>query len=191
HARDDQHHNDGKAVEVESVIRLQPAGADPMRDHFGVRPCADGQELRDCPQRQGKSRAAEPPGHGSDRLPRKALSEEAVDGSADQRQHRNQPEMQIRRHSLSRFTWSTFKVSRVRYTEIMMASPTAASAAATTITKKTNTCPWSACHCAAKATKERFTPLSINSIDIKMVMILRLIRNPVTPQANRMPLRIR
>ena len=66
----------------------------------------------------------------------------------------------------------------MRYTAMMMASPTAASAAATTITKKTKICPLSACQCAAKATKERFTPLSISSIDMKMVMMLRLIKKP-------------
>jgi hypothetical protein len=71
---------------------------------------------------------------------------------------------------------------------MMIANPTAASAAATTITKKTNTWPASACQCAANATNERFTPFNINSIDMKMVMMLRLMRNPTTPQANRNPL---
>ena len=62
------------------------------------------------------------------------------------------------------------------------------SAAATTITKKTKTCPLSACQCAANATNERFTPFSINSIDMKIVMMLRLMRNPSTPHTNRIPL---
>src|SRR5205807_2450916 len=44
---------------------------------------------------------------------------------------------------------------------------------------------------AANATNERFTPLSISSMDIKMVMMLRLIKNPVTPHANRIALRTR
>ena len=73
----------------------------------------------------------------------------------------------------------------------MMSSPTVASAAATTITKKTNTCPLRACHCAANATNERLTPFSISSIDMKIVMMLRLIRKPSTPHTNKIPLNTR
>src|SRR5579885_178197 len=148
-------------------------------------------EKRAHVQSQGERQAAERQRHRRHRLPRKAPPEQAIDGGADQRQHRNQPEMKRVRHSFSRFTWSTFRVSRVRNTAMMMASPTAASAAATTMTKNTNTCPLRWCHCAAKATNDRFTPFSISSIDMKMVMMLRLIRNPITPQENRIPLRIR
>src|SRR5215470_6362511 len=81
--------------------------------------------------------------------------------------------------------------------EIMIASPTAASAAATTITKNTNTwpsraslIPWSLQY-RAKATKLRFTALSISSTDMKMVMMLRLSRKPSTPSENRIALKIR
>src|SRR6266498_4482282 len=132
-----------------------------------------------------KSRAAKHEGHSSHNSAREPLSHQPIDCGADQRQDRDQPKIEIglRGHSLSKFTWSIFNVSRVRKTAIMMASPTAASAAATTITKKTNTCPLNCPHLAAKATNERFTPLSISSIDMKIVMMLRLIRNPVTPQA--------
>src|ERR1700746_3929669 len=64
---------------------------------------------------------------------------------------------------------------------MMMARPTAASAAATTMTKKTKICPSMRCHMWAKATKVRLTALSISSIDIKIVMTLRLMRKAQTP----------
>ena len=44
-------------------------------------------------------------------------------------------------HSLSKSIWSTFSVLRERKTAMMMAKPTAASAAATTMTKKTKIWP--------------------------------------------------
>src|SRR5438093_2639447 len=127
-------------------------------------------EPKRCPRKSQRYR--------DDSLPCEPLPEETVQRRTNQRQDWDQPEIEVWGHSLSRFTRSTFKVSRVRYTAMMMASPTAASAAATTITKKTNTCPLSACQCAAKATNDKFTPLSINSMDMKMVIIFRLIRNP-------------
>src|SRR5262249_30596894 len=120
---------------------------------------------------------------------REALAQQAVDGGPGKRQQRNDPEMKA--HSFNKLTRSTFNVSRVRNTEIMIARPTAASAAATTITKNTKTCPLNARSSAAKATNVKFTALSISSIDMKIVMILRLIRNPATPQANRIALRTR
>src|SRR5438094_10608676 len=136
-----------------------------------------------CPRKSQRYR--------DDGLPCEPLPAETVQRRTNQRQDWDQPEIEVWRHSLSRFTRSTFRVSRVRYTAMMMANPTAASAAATTITKKTKTCPLKACHCAANATNERFTPFSISSIDMKMVIMLRLIRNPSTPQANKMPLSTR
>src|SRR6266850_2591335 len=62
----------------------------------------------------------------------------------------------------------------------MMASPTAASAAATAITKNTNTWPPTPRPCAS-ATNVRFTALSISSTHIKITMALRRIRTPATP----------
>src|SRR5438045_1729402 len=177
-------------VGIEAEVGLQGAGAHPVGDGFRVGNRERGKTRADG-RRVGESCAAEGQGHSSYRRARKLLPEQAVDGRANQRQQGNPPQMQVRRHSLSRFTWSTFRVSRVRYTAMMMASPTAASAAATTITKKTKIWPLNACQCAANATNDKFTPLSISSMDMKMVMMLRLIRKPVTPQANSMPLKTR
>src|SRR5579872_3908969 len=131
------------------------------------------------------------PGEGKSFIVRQA-EVRPLNGCAHQWQHRNDPQIEIRIvHSLSRLTRSTFSVSRVRKTAMMMARPTAASAAATTITKNTNTCPLSWCQWLAKATKLRFTPLSINSMAMKMVMMFRFSRNAETPRQNRIALRTR
>src|ERR1700750_2899871 len=66
---------------------------------------------------------------------------------------------------------------------MMIARPTAASAAATVITKKTNTCPATPYACA-NATKLRFTALSISSTHMNTMMALRRISTPNTPIAN-------
>src|SRR5579863_2734218 len=68
---------------------------------------------------------------------------------------------------------------------IIIARPTAASAAATTITKKTNTWPCSCPRDRLKDTKARLTALSISSMDIKTVRMLRLKINAITPNPNR------
>src|ERR1043166_8463065 len=67
---------------------------------------------------------------------------------------------------------------------MMIARPTAASAAATVITKKTNTCPATPYACA-NATKLRFTALSISSTHMKMMIALRRVSTPTTPITNR------
>src|ERR1022692_4913967 len=73
----------------------------------------------------------------------------------------------------------------------MMAKPTAASAAATTITKNTKMCAFKSPSMYPKATKLRFTALSINSMDMNTVTMLRFSRNPATPSTNRTALNIR
>src|SRR5690242_381139 len=66
----------------------------------------------------------------------------------------------------------------------MIDSPTAASAAATAMTKSTNTCPPIPNTCA-NATKVRFTALSMSSTHMKITMALRRNRTPATPMVNR------
>src|SRR2546423_7444816 len=65
----------------------------------------------------------------------------------------------------------------------MMASPTAASAAATAITKNTKTCPPTPIRCAS-ATKVKLTALSISSTHIKITIALRRSSTPATPSVN-------
>src|ERR1044072_9678203 len=66
---------------------------------------------------------------------------------------------------------------------MMIASPTAASAAATVITKKTKTCPPTPYDCA-KATNVRLTALSMSSTHMNTMIALRRIRTPNTPIVN-------
>src|SRR6266446_8309789 len=65
----------------------------------------------------------------------------------------------------------------------MMARPTAASAAATAITKKTKTCPPMPRVCAS-ATNVRFTALSMSSTHMKITITLRRNSTPATPSVN-------
>jgi hypothetical protein len=71
--------------------------------------------------------------------------------------------------------------------DIIMAKPTATSAAATTIIKIAKICPVSNSGTInlEKATIAIFTPLSISSIDIRMTMALRLARAPYSPIENK------
>ena len=62
-----------------------------------------------------------------------------------------------------------------------MASPIAASAAATVIMKKTNIWPFKLPKYEEKETNTRFTELSINSMHIKTMIAFLLIRTPITP----------
>src|SRR3954468_13936177 len=67
---------------------------------------------------------------------------------------------------------------------MMMARPTAASAAATVMTKNTKTCPATPYVCA-NAMNVRFTALSISSTHMKMMIALRRVSTPTTPIVNR------
>src|SRR4029079_6543167 len=71
---------------------------------------------------------------------------------------------------------------------MMIASPTAASAAATVMTKKTKTCPATPYTCA-NATEVRFTALSISSTHMKTMIALRRVSTPTTPIMNRTALK--
>src|SRR4051794_26694086 len=66
---------------------------------------------------------------------------------------------------------------------MMIARPTAASAAATVMTKNTNTWPATSYACA-NATKVRLTALSISSTHMNTMMALRRISTPKRPITN-------
>src|SRR6185503_11025814 len=66
----------------------------------------------------------------------------------------------------------------------MIARPTAASAAATAMTKNTNTWPPTPSRCAS-ATNVRFTALSMSSTHMKMMIALRRSSTPATPRVKR------
>src|SRR3954451_9566666 len=71
---------------------------------------------------------------------------------------------------------------------MMIAKPTAASAAATVMTKNTNTCPATPYTCA-NATNVRFTALSISSTHMNTMMAFRRVSTPTTPIMNRTALK--
>lgn len=62
-----------------------------------------------------------------------------------------------------------------------MASPTATSAAATAMMKNTNTWPAASPLYAENADNNKFTELSMSSIDMNTMIALRLKRTPNTP----------
>jgi uncharacterized protein YceH (UPF0502 family) len=70
------------------------------------------------------------------------------------------------------------------YKAIIIASPIAASAAATVIMKNTNICPFRLPKKDEKVTNTKFTELSISSMHIKTTIAFLLIRTPTTPVEN-------
>src|SRR5207253_3544123 len=87
-------------------------------------------------------------------------------------------------HSFSMLASSTSNDSRLRKMAMIIPRPTAASAAATVITMKTNSWPETSRKKLEKATNVRFTALSINSMHMNIEMTLRLISTPTTPIVN-------
>ena len=65
------------------------------------------------------------------------------------------------------------------------ARPTATSAAATAMTKKTKICQLNDLSTLLNATMARFAAFNINSMDMKMISALRRIKTPVTPMVNK------
>src|SRR5208282_6015918 len=72
---------------------------------------------------------------------------------------------------------------------MMTARPTVASAAATTITKKTNNCPSRFPKYREKPMKAKLTALSISSMHMKTVMMFFRKTNPAAPITKRVTLR--
>src|SRR5581483_973285 len=90
-----------------------------------------------------------------------------------------------RKHQpLSRLMFCRLTVCRWRNSAMMIASPTAASAAATVMTKNTNTWPATP-YAWANAMKVKFTALSISSTHMNTMIALRRTSTPNTPITNR------
>src|SRR6266403_1575086 len=190
---DYEEHDHGELVDLEVEAGAEISGDDPGEvlldpgDIFWreVGEFADGFERGQERETGGTD------GDGVDELVRPLGAEKAVDRRAEERQRGNDPEIVENGHqSLSKSTFSTFSDLRLREIMMMMPSPTAASAAATTITKRTKTWPSRRCQTWLKATKARLTALSMSSMDMKMVMMLRLKMKAMTPRPKRMALRI-
>jgi hypothetical protein len=119
----------------------------------------------------------------------RAAAEEAGDGGAEQRGEDAESDEQFERHDQPFITLasSTRMSPRLRKKVTRMASPTAASAAATVRTNMAMICPATSLRWVEKATKLMFTASRISSIDIRMMMtFLRFTKMPKTPIVNRM-----
>src|SRR6478672_3609884 len=79
--------------------------------------------------------------------------------------------------------FSRLTVCLCRKIAMMIASPTAASAAATVMTKTTNTCP-AIPYTLLSATNVRFTAFSMSSTHMKMMIALRRVSTPIAPIVN-------
>ena len=66
----------------------------------------------------------------------------------------------------------------------MMARPTATSAAATAMTKKTKICPAASWRYAENVTSNKFTAFSMSSTLMKMIIAFLLVSTPITPIEN-------
>src|SRR5678816_331412 len=80
--------------------------------------------------------------------------------------------------------FSRLTVCLCRKIAMMIASPTAASAAATVMTKTTNTCP-AIPYTLLNATNVRFTAFSMSSTHMKITIALRRVSTPIAPIENR------
>jgi hypothetical protein len=139
-AGDDQEHHERELVEGEREIGVEDGGGDPGAVALDVGQRERREAVIDAQNPKKRSRGKDQRDSGDQRFGQ-AMAEEPVQQKADERQNRDEPQMKAVVHSFIRFTWSTLSVFRVRKIEMMMASPTAASAAATTMTKKTKICP--------------------------------------------------
>src|SRR6266581_445853 len=194
-AGDDQNHHRRQLVELQREGDLQVAHREPVpiADHdrgrrvelrqleHGHRGGRERQhEHSDADQRDGALGA------------RRGERQRAVHHEPGERQRRHHPEQRERRkrgqrhQPLSRLMFCKSTVWRCRYTARMIASPTAASAAATAMTKNTKIWPATP-SCCAKATNARLAALSISSTHMKMTIALRRSSTPSTPTANRVP----
>src|SRR5207302_9653879 len=193
-AGDDQNHHRRQLSELQRQGNLQIAHRKPL-------PIAKHQrgrwvELRQLEhgERRGRERQHErADACDRDRALRARCSERqrAVHHEARERQRRHHPEQRERErgkryHPLSRLMFCRSTVWRCRYTARMIASPTAASAAATAMTKNTKIWPATP-SCCAKATNARLAAFSISSTHMKMTIALRRSSTPSTPTANRTP----
>src|ERR1700690_2850194 len=139
-AGDDQQHDQRELIKRVCKIRVKGRGGDPRRVSLNVGKGGRRETGVDTQDQQKRRSGEDQPNRRDQRL-RQAMAEQAIQQKADKGQNRNKPEMEAVVHSFIKFTWSTLSVFRARKIAMMMASPTAASAAATTMTKKTKTCP--------------------------------------------------
>src|SRR5713101_9341631 len=189
-----QHHDHGELVHLQIKARPEIPRSNPGEEFLAEENLPRFKKFTHRLERAGERKSRRPQRHPVHGLVRPLGAKKSVDRRAQQRQQRNNPEILEhwagRHQSFIRSTRSTFSVCRLRAIRMMIPRPTAASAAATTITNNTKTWP-SSLPCAwLNATNARFTAFSISSMDMKIVMMLRLKMKANTPRPNRIALRI-
>src|SRR5690606_8378074 len=136
------------------------------------------------PHRQQERQEHYPRRQYGHRSVRQALVKQANGDEPCQRQQGDDPYPIVSYH-FSLLSISMSVVFNLLYKTVRMAKPTATSAAATAIIKKTNTCPAMSPWNVANATIRRFTALSMSSMHMKMMSAFLLNSTPSTPAANR------
>src|SRR5262249_32995725 len=188
-----QHHHGAQGIEPEGDVDGEPPHPDPLVDHVVQRALrgerVEAQHRQDAHDEGREDRAR------TDELRRRREPppEEQIPQEAERREEHD-PAQRIAGddvHHRSTVTSSALMVSRMRYSCSMIASPTAASAAATAMTKNTITWPSRERRLRASATKLRLTAFSRSSTAMKITMRLRRVSTPTVPMANRMALSAR
>src|SRR5581483_6014965 len=174
----DERHDGRQRVEAERDVGVERSGDDPLVDAVverrTLRQRVQPERRRDDDAERRGDDARTDDLHGAGRAP----PEEDVEQDAERGERDDPAEQRRLDYHLSVASSSAFVVSRFRNIARMIASPTAASAAATVITKKTITCPSREPRLRASATNVRLTAFSISSIAMKMMMTFRRTRTP-------------
>src|SRR5687768_7566732 len=142
-ARDNQQHDRSQRIDLQGEIYLEGTRLDPVIDDIAEN--SRRRQLKENVQRDGERRAdGRAPQHRGI-FSSQRLAEKYVDHAAEQRDQRNPAQQIVGRyarfgsyHLSSCISWGS-RLCRWRNTEIMIASPMTASAAATAITKNTAT----------------------------------------------------
>src|SRR6185369_2059216 len=182
---DHEHHDGRQGVETERDVGGEATGGDPVVDvvpEGGLRAEAP-QRLRT--EEREPERAEHQPRADDLHGRRHPAPEKGVEQHAEGRQRDDPAEKRGLGHHLSDASSSAFVVSRFRNMAMMIARPTAASAAATVMTKNTITCPSIEPWWRAMATNARLTAFSMISMAMKMTMTFRRDSTPNTPMENR------
>src|SRR5437762_2812952 len=180
-AGDDEQHHRGQRIdskrEVEDEVTRRDPGVQRLLDEALRR-----REARHAPdhrERDGKRcqhrQRREP---ARDRF-RQAPSQRRVDDEAEEREQRDEGD----HHHFNSVKASGLSDSRWRKRPMTIAKPTAASAAATVMTKNVMICPSTVPCERPNATNVRFTAFSMISIDSRIVMRLRRRKTPAAPIA--------
>src|ERR1043166_3602041 len=178
-AGDDENHHRRERIERERDVDAEAARRDPgeqrLRDHALLRRARD--QRQDRRHRHGeRQQDRSTRNRGRNRLA-DAATPESVQREPDERKERDERQ----HHHFNSVNESGFSDSRCRNRLMTIARPTAASAAATVITKNTMIWPSATPCMRPNATKARLTAFNMISIDSRIVIRLRRTNTPAVP----------